>query len=478
MTLKGYTVENPIDILTEDQIERIHHTTLEILEQTGARFEQEKALEVLDDAGCMVDHEDQMVRFPPALVEDCIGKCPSSFVYRAREAKNNVRMGGNRVYFGPWVAMNKGNPETGDRIRPTRQQAAEAVRIVDALDRVHFGYGVYFDLRDVDPIMQIPTKQAISMRNSSKLGFGLTDYDCDIWEIKMAQATNQELVGGPTCSPPLTWSKGVMDSVFRYLEVGFPIWPMGGQNYGATSPATLAGSLALNNAETLSMLVLVQVVNPGNRFLAYNYSQPLSMRTGQPLFGAIEKGINGMAFAQLYRHYGIPRGALNSSDSKTADYECGYEKGMTTLLNALSGNNFISVGGGVYDELTWSPEVLVMDNDVFGMIGRVIEGIEVTDETLAVDLITETGPIPGHYLTKAHTRKWWMHELFMPDIPDRRSHQEWLEAGSRTNLERARERVEEILATHQPTPLTEDQDKAIDEILEEARSYFKERGML
>jgi len=204
----------------------------------------------------------------------------------------------------------------------------------------------------------------------------------------------------------------------------------------------------------------------------------MDMRTSVPILGAIEKGIAGMGFAQMWRHYGIPSWCKASTDAKTPDYQCGYEKALSSMIQTLAGPSVFCSAGSVYDELLWSPVVLVMDNDMYGSIGRVLKGIDVTEETLAVDLIKKVGPVPGHYLNTAHTRAWWRHELFMPALADKLSHPEWIQAGSKTIVQKAKERVQEILATHEPTPLPEDQAKAIDEILEEATSYYKQKGML
>jgi trimethylamine--corrinoid protein Co-methyltransferase len=478
MTLRGYTVKEPINILAEDEVKRIHSGTLEVLEDTGVVFEHKKALEILEGAGCKVDFERQRVRFPSSLVEESIRKCPSSFTIRTRERKNYVRMGGHTLYFSSMIGMDTLDVDTGARRAPTVQDTIEAVRVIDALDEIHFCTAPYFNLKGVPPVMVFPTLASIITKNSSKATITPTGYDVDIWCIKMAQATDQEMPGNATSAPPLTWGEDIITSTLRYIEAGFPIVPISGLNFGANAPATIAGSLVLNNAELLSCIVLTQAVSPGHRCLAANYSQPLEMRTCQPILGAIEKGICGMGFAQMWRHYGIPSLHFVSSDAKVPDYQCGYEKAMSLLIQSLAGYSLLSCPGVVYDELLHSPIVTVMDADILGMIGRILEGIEVTDETLAVDLIKQVGPIPGHYLNTAHTRKWWKHELFMPALADKLSHPEWEKAGSKNIVERAKERVKEILATHKPTPLPEEQEKAIDEILKEATSYFKERGML
>ncbi|MBM4463142.1 MAG: hypothetical protein FJ012_07365 [Chloroflexi bacterium] len=479
MTLRGFTVSNPVNILTEDQIEKIHCATLEILETTGVVIQHKKALEVLEGAGCKTDHKKQLVRFPSHLVEECLRRCPSSFTIKARESKYDLRFGGRTLYFMPWGAMDLLDLDTGARTLATTQDEVEAVMLIDALDEIHTHYGAYFNFQGVPPMISMPAKTAIGLKNSSKIQSGVCGFDWEIWQIKMAQATGQELIGALTGSPPLTWGEAVIEAVFRYTKVGFPIFPTSGQAWGGSSPATIAGSLALNNAELMSVMVLTQVLNPGNRFVAADYSQPLGMRTGQALLGAVENALAGMAFAQMWRYYGIPVSlAANSSDSKVPDYQCASEKAINTVTQCLAGPNLFLSAGAVYDELTWSPVILVIDAEIYGMVARIFDGIEVTDETLAVDLIREVGPIPGHYLDKAHTRKWWKKEQFIPVLADRLSHAEWVKAGSKSIIDRAKERVQHILSTHRPTPLSKDQEKAIDEILEEARAHYEQKGML
>ncbi|MBW2294497.1 MAG: trimethylamine methyltransferase family protein [Deltaproteobacteria bacterium] len=479
MPLKKFTVEKPFEILSEAQVEMIHCATLEILETTGLVFEHDKALEVLDGAGCRVERASRRVYFPPHLVERSLRSCPSSFSVRTREPHNDLRFGGRTLLFMPWAAMDATDLATGARVVPTTEAETEAVRLMDALDVVHAHYGAYFNFEGIHPMMSMPIKTSIGLRNSSKLQSTVAGFDWDLWQIKMGQATGQEMLGTPTGSPPLTWGEPVVESVFRYVEADFPIFPTSGQVFGGSAPATLAGALALNNAELMAILVLTQVLRPGHRFVAADYSQPLGMRSGQALLGAIENGLTGMAFTQMWRHYEIPCAlAANGSDSKLPDYQCAYEKSMNAVTQCMAGPNLFLSGGSVYDELTWSPTVMVMDAEVHEMVGRIVTGIEVSEETLAVDLIRQVGPIPGFYLDKKHTRDWWRREQFIPELADRQSHAEWEASGAKGILERAQERLETLLKNHEPTPLPQDQCDALDEILVEAEAHYRQHDMM
>jgi hypothetical protein len=220
MPLKTFTVERPLDILGEGQVEMIHAATLDILETTGLVFEHERALEVLSGAGCRVDRETRRVRFPPHLVEESLRKCPSSFSVCSRERRNDLRFGGRSLHFMPWAAMDAVDLVTGARVVPTTENEIEAVRLMDALDVVHAHYGAYFNFEGVHPMMSMPVKTSIGLRNSSKLQATVAGFDWDLWQIKMGQATGQEMIGTPTGSPPLTWGEPVVESVFRYVEAG------------------------------------------------------------------------------------------------------------------------------------------------------------------------------------------------------------------------------------------------------------------
>jgi trimethylamine--corrinoid protein Co-methyltransferase len=160
------------------------------------------------------------------------------------------------------------------------------------------------------------------------------------------------------------------------------------------------------------------------------------------------------------------------------DFQSGYEKAMGALVAALSGSSIIMLHGGVYGELSWHPVQAILDDDIAGMICRFIEGVEVNDETLAVDLINSVGPIPGMYLDKKHTRDWWKKEQFLPKVADRLSYPDWLKKGKKSAQDYAKDRMADILATHKPKPLNASQEEEIERILGEARQYYQKKGMM
>ncbi|MBW1884396.1 MAG: trimethylamine methyltransferase family protein [Deltaproteobacteria bacterium] len=197
MPLKKFTVEKPFEILSEAQVEMIHCATLEILETTGLVFEHDKALEVLDGAGCRVERASRRVYFPPHLVERSLRSCPSSFSVRTREPHNDLRFGGRTLLFMPWAAMDATDLATGARVVPTTEAETEAVRLMDALDVVHAHYGAYFNFEGIHPMMSMPIKTSIGLRNSSKLQSTVAGFDWDLWQIKMGQARARRCLARP-----------------------------------------------------------------------------------------------------------------------------------------------------------------------------------------------------------------------------------------------------------------------------------------
>jgi trimethylamine--corrinoid protein Co-methyltransferase len=199
------------------------------------------------------------------------------------------------------------------------------------------------------------------------------------------------------------------------------------------------------------------------------------MKNGAPFFGNIAVGLYDAAFNQIWRRYRIPTANIEPglSSSKCIDFQNGYERSTSALISALSGCNYMFFLGSIYGELSSHPLQAVLDDDVAGMIGRFIEGIEVNDEMLAIELITQVGTYPGFYGVEEHTRKWWKNEQYIPKSADLSTPPEWLKEGKKTCIDHAKERMGKILATHKPTPLSPNQEADIDKILEEGRRYYK-----
>lgn len=470
-----------LELLNEEQVAEVHQATLKILWETGVRIDSGWALGFLDRQGCQVDVDEQRVRFPGALVEECLAKVPGAFSVKARDERYNLVFGGDAVHFSHGSGMHTIDLETFEPRPPTRDEYIDCVRVLDALSGVScLGCYPYFGFANIPPVMAIPEGVALKMRYSTKHQTTCYSRDCEIFNIQMAQAAGVEISGAATSSAPLTWGGDAIMSARRMIEAGFPIVTIDGCIMGGTGPATVPGSVVVSNAEHLAMVVIAQLLRPGQRMIIGHFSVPMNMATGSPAFGQIGASISNTIFNQMWRTYGIPCG--NGSPSyvaaKTIDFQAGYEKAMAGLVSALSGVSHLLLHFAVSAEISAHPIQAILDDDIAGMIGRLIAGENVNDETIAVDIINQVGPIPGHFLNTAHTRAWWRREQFMPRAADRLTYPDWVARGKKTALDYARERLEEILSTHEPEPLSPGQEEDIERILADARSYYRKQGLL
>jgi trimethylamine--corrinoid protein Co-methyltransferase len=480
--VRGFTRNfRPLEILTEEEVDAIHRATLDVLRETGVTFESEKALKLFEQNDCMVDYDEKRVRFPPALVEECIRSCPSTFRLRARDPKNDLIIGGNSLYFGLAPGKDIVDLDTWEARTATKEEFREFCTVLDYLDTM--GWLIcypYFGWEGLDPVMALTEITAGMIRNSTKvveMGYSL---DSEVFCIEMAQATGIEIFAPIAASPPLTYYSDAVEMAFRSVEAGFPIDVCSGGVHGGTAPATIAGAIVTDNVEMIAGLCLVQLIKPGTRVIAMDMSMPQNMRSGSPFFGAIGCSLHMVGATQVWRRYGVPHrnSQAGYTQSKRIDFQNGYERTISALTTALCGANLMSLIGGVYGEVTAHPVQAVLDHDIARMIGRFLEGVEVNDETLAADVIHKVGPIPGFFLDQEHTWKWWKKEQFMPEVSDTLTYPEWAKAGKKSCLDYAKERVDEILATHKPTPLTPSQEEDIQRIVEEAKTYYKNRGLI
>ncbi len=484
MASAGFKLKiKPLETISEDEIERIHAATINVLEETGIKIENKWALDLLNKNGCIVDFDSMIARFPQELIEECIKTTPKIFKFKAREEKNDVILGGDSVYFHSAPGMNTIDLDTFEPRPPTKDEHIDYIKVLDALPNLHkLSAYPYWGYEGVSPAMAIPESCAIKILYSSKTQEVAYNLDSEVFTLKMAQAAGVEYMSGLHTTSPLGVDKASIINTRRTVEAGFPIYIANGCTCGGTSPVTVPGSLVVGNAELLSMVVLVQLMEKGTRILVWDIVWPMNMKTGAPFFGQIQDSLENAIFNQIWRKkYKIPisNGTVGYGSAKNIGFQSGYEKGMAALISALSGANNIQFHGHIFGELSAHPVQAVLDDDIAGMVGHFIEGEEVNKETIALDLIKEVGTIPGQYLDKEHTRKWWKSEQFMGKSADYTStYSEWARKGKKNAIDYAKDRAEDIIATHKPLPLPDGKIEEIVKILEEAKKYYKDKGIL
>jgi trimethylamine--corrinoid protein Co-methyltransferase len=485
--LKGFTCGfKPLEVLTEEQVASFWAGILDVTENVGIRFDVERpeTLRVFDKNDCHVDYDSRVVRIPREVSTDCLRKVPRSFRLKARDPRNDVVIGEDQVYVQPGPGMQYVDIDTFQPREATRKEFYDAITVYDALPNLHYFHPLSpnSSFEGVPSAMALLEVLAARLRNSTKANAcGTTITGDHVFAMAMAKATGTNLLWAGAAAPPLTWSNERISSFIAAAEAGFPISISSGAVWGASAPATVAGAIVSASAENLGIVVLTQLVRAGHPVHVKLFTMPQNMRSGAPFFGNITTALSNAAFHQVWRRYGIPTGDIEPAipNSKCMDFQSGYEKGMLALASAVSGADTIWIHGTIFGELTAHPIQAILDDDISGMVGRFLEGVEVSGETLAVDLIKEVGWGADFYLNKAHTRKWWRREQFISAVSDKSTLPEWLEGGKKTTVLLAKEKMEEILATHKPSaPLTTSQEEEIERILAEARRFYKERGKL
>ncbi|MDP7643660.1 MAG: trimethylamine methyltransferase family protein [Anaerolineales bacterium] len=465
MPLPGHVCNNPKDLLTDLEMDTIHASTLEILGDVGVVFGDDRALEILKSGGCRVEHSTGRVRFPGQLVEECLQLCPSRFSIKARNPAYDLDVGGDRLYFQSHPGLYLSDLETGERREASLQDIGPLVRLIDALDEIHLAIMPTATIAEKHPAVMTEWVTAEQMRNTQKVTAHGAFHGCARWVVEMAAVTEQQVYGQINPVSPLHYPQDQIEGGLDFVSAGHPICILPGPTLGANSPATLAGTLVLQNAEHLAGVVLVQLFRPEAPVTLASYPHVMDMRNGAPCIGGVEVGLLGAALAQIGRRYGIPsHPEFPMTDSKALDEQTAFEKAMSLVLLAEAGANLISNGGALEVEKMWSPVQLVIDNELNGMVARIMDGITVDANTIALDVIKEVGP-SGNFLETKHTRRTWRSEQFLPVLADRVGFETWKAQGSRDITHRAQERAMELISTHEVPPLSEHQDKELDRIV-------------
>jgi trimethylamine--corrinoid protein Co-methyltransferase len=469
--------ELKFELLTQDQIEKIHSSSLRILEQVGVQINEKDFLQLLARNGLNVDYNEKRVKMPPNLIEESIKKAPKNVTLYAREPKHNISLEEGRIYAHPvGGAANVIDIDSGKTRPATLKDVEHLTRLVDYLPNIHTQTMTVYPNDVPTRLKDVYAVEAI-IRNTGK-NFDATPFTDESFRymIEMAEAIvgGEELKKNPiiTCSvsptSPLQFSDEATRIMIRATKYNLPIALLPCPLAGATSPITLAGALLEQNVEILAGVVFIQLLNPGNPVEYSPRCIPLNMSTGQACDG-IEAALMSAGCVQLARFYGLPSDVYGlDTDSKTLDEQVGIEKTSGGLIPALSGANVLSGAGCIEGGITASYEQLAIDDEVFGMIFRAAKGIDFDEEKLATDIILKVAIESSDFLQQKHTLKHFRSEYFVPSLANRSSRFQWEGKGSKNIVEVAREKVKRILAEHEPPSLDENVKKQLQNILKTA----------
>ncbi len=451
-------------VLSEDQLETIHHASLRILSEIGMDFLHPEALAVLGDAGADVESGTQRVRFDPALVMEHVSKAPSTFTLHARNPEHNLTVGGNHVNFCSVAsAPNSSSFENGRR-PGNFEDYQNFLRLGQAFNVVHAFGGYPVEPVDLPPSTRHLDALAAFVTLSDKvyhaysLGRGRILDALEI--VRIGRGINREqLATEPSLftiintSSPLRLDGPMIEGLTEMARMNQVVVITPFTLAGAMAPASLAGALVQQNAEALAGLAFTQMVKPGAPVMYGGFTSNVDMKSGAPAFGTPEYTRAAMAGGQLARRYGIPYRSSNATAGNAVDAQAAYEAEMSLWGAVLGGANLVMHGAGWMEGgLVASFEKFVIDVEILQMMAEFLVPIKVDATEMALDAIAEVGP-GGHFFGAAHTLERYETAFYAPIVSNWQNFENWQLAGGMTADRRAEQVYKQVLSDFEPPPL-------------------------
>jgi len=471
----------PLEYLSLPQMRDIHSATLRVMEEVGAVVHHPGALALLDQAGAELK-DNHRVHIPGTLVEKTLAHVSPNVTLFDRIGNPCMSLEGSNVYFGTGSdCPNLLDSFTGDRRDFLYKDVEAAVRLVDALPNIDFTMSMGL-ASDIPAELQYQYKYAAMIRNTIKPQV-ITAADKTALNviIDMAAAVvgdREKLIRKPTFvlydepTSPLVHGPETLEKLLFMAENRLPVNYSPGIMAGATSPVTMAGAITQANAEILVGLIIHQLKCPGAPFIFGAGMSPMDMQSMQPTYSAPEAMVTQAGLCQMGRcFYHLPTwGFAGCSASKIADEQSINEAATYLMMAGWMGTNLVHDVGYLEFGLTYSFDLLVMCDEFIGQIRRMMEGIKVDPEHLAVEVMQRVGP-GGHFLDDEHTFQHFR-ENWQPDLTDRKTYEAWQAEGATSMGQRARAKIKALLKNHTPEPLPADVNAKIDKILKNAETRF------
>jgi len=467
-----------VTVLSDDEVESIHLSSIDVLEHVGMIVPVEETLGLLKNAGADVDFDHKLVKFPEYLVQECLNKAPSTIRLYDRKQASYVELGCGKppVYMSGDGVLYVHDLETGERRRGTLRDHQDMVRLVDALENIQTVGGEAIDPVDVPTELSKLHMWAAAFENTSKhvtvyQGNGLESADA----IRMAsiitggqdELRRKPIISFMACLPQvLCFERGFLEGLIQTARHGIPVIVHSGGMASATCPATLAGTLVQCNAEVLGGITVTEIINPGAPVIYLNWGRTFDAKAENVSLCSPEFALLRIAIGQLAEFYNLPSSSMGwTADSKILDVQAGWEM-FATFISAMTAANHLAgtlLDGGAIADFA----ALVIHNELAGIAERMFRGIEVSPDTLAVQVIGELGAGPGHnYMSTRHTREHYRKEQWLGyKISERRKWESWKAEGGASAYHKARDEAKRILATHVPEPLPADIQREIDAML-------------
>ena len=458
MIHSSFTPESSIkfSVLLEDQIYEIHRAAVEIFGRTGVKVKSKNAINLLKKAGASV--KDEIVRVPEYIIDDCIRLTPKGFILYDREGNKALEVEKRKSYFGSSCASpNIRDPLTGE-VHPTRiDDLRMNALITDALPNLDFAMpmGAAWDVPAFASDLY-EFEAAVTNTQKPIIFFTLSTRNYElVYEMAAAVAGGIDslrerpfVIGYPEPITPLVYQEETCEMLLYGAGLGVPQVCIPAGQAGSTSPVTLAGTLALLVAEGLMGLILCQLKRPGTPYILGGFTSIMDMSTANAAFGAPEFHLMNAAFGDITRFYGLPSwGTAGITDAKELDQQASIENTFSLIAQTLAGINIIHDLGYMDQGMISSAEMMVMSDEIVGMVKRFIKGIRIDSDSLAREIIHKVGP-GGNFLLESHTLKHCRTEHWIPSLMTRETYEDWKNKGAKTMGHKIREKIRGILNTH------------------------------
>jgi len=469
-----------LQLLSTDQIDKIHRSSLDILERIGVNVFLPEAVDLLREGGADVTGESR-ARIPSHMVEEALSLAPSSITIGDRNGKSAMFLEGHNSYYGtgtdtPFVI----DSDSGERRHSKGDDVDKATIIGDYLPNIDFvGCMGGMSEKEVNPLVSDRHNFARMIYNTTKpilfTSWSLAGLS-DIYEMALAvRGSDKNFRRNPFImqyTEPITPLQHPSESLQKVLfcaEKGIPLIYASAPSMGSTAPITLAGATVLSNAEFLSGLVIAQIKNKGAPVIYGGASSPMDMRAGKYIYMGPECKLSHIALKEISSYYRLPNFSTGGcTDSKVLDQQAATEASQSILLTGLTKSNLIHDVGFVESGFTACWELIVMADEIIDEAKCFLKGMDINKETLALEVIDKEGP-GGNFLQAEHTLKHFK-EIWYPKLINRNNHDKWVQDGSKTLGDLLNEKVKWILENHKAEPLPGEVKRQIGRILEKAEN--------
>lgn len=466
------------EMATEEGLDRIHKASMEVLSEVGIAFYDEESVAILKENG--VEVRDDIAYFDPAHVESLVAKAPSTFTQLARNADNNIVVGGNHLCFAPVYGPPFVHNLDRGRREATLADFQNFVRLAYLSPYIHHSGGTVVEPTD-EPVESRHLDMVYShIKYSDKAFMGsVTSAENAADSVKMVEILfgaekireNPALLSLINVSSPRRLDDRMLGALKVYARAGQALLITPFILSGAMAPVSIAGTVVQQNAEALAGIAFTQMINPGNPVVYGSFQTTVDLQSGAPVLGSPESQISLYVGAQLARRYGLPfRSGGMFASSKIPDAQSAYESVMIMLPAVLARVNFVlHAAGWLENGLAAGYEKFVLDCEILGMFHKFLQGLDLSDEALAMDSIRSVAP-GGHHLGTPHTLEHFRTAFYRAELFDYNSAEQWQEEGSQTAAQRANTQYKKLLREYEAPEL----DEAIDEELQAFMAKRKE----